>query len=179
MNKLIPAVFAAVLAAAFAATPADAASACPLAVGTLEQNMANRVVHTVSAGFENFDYTSADATTVEISLEHVLSPAWTCATWSAELLVQSGELAIVGEARISALARADTAAFDVEILDMDDETALSDPSATHMALYERRAFRAVLVVEVFNGNDAPLTADGADAQGRWHFPVEIFARRGR
>lgn len=156
--------------------PAAAQTTCPIAPGTLQQNLENRVVRTLEAGFAPFDYTSDDTTTVEISLEHAIAPAWTCATWTAELIVPSAELEVTGEAKLSSLSRTATASFDVKIIDMRREHQ-ADPSASHMRLYERRVWRAVLVVEVFNGGDEALAGGGSDGQGRWHYPVRVVAHR--
>ena len=158
------------------AEDADPPPACPFATGTLAQNMANRVVRTAAAGFLEYEYAEGDVTEATISLEHALHPAWTCATWSVELLAPPGA-AVQGASARTGLTRSDAATFQVELVEMHDEAG-SGNRATGMGRYERHEHRAVFAVEVFNGGDVPVAVDGeSDAQGRWHFPVVFRLHR--
>ena len=164
--------------AALAGTAAsDTPAACPFAEGAFADGMANRVVRTLRTGFWDVEYPDGnDVVEVSVSLEHVLSPGWTCATWSAEILAPD-DLSVVGASSQTGLARADEATFMVEVVDVHLESA--GRRAIDMDRDEVREVLAVLSVAVQNGGDANVHVDGTgnDGMGRWHYPVEVFAYR--
>ena len=154
---------------------AQATTSCPMATGTLGQNMENRVMLPALLAKHKPSYSRTDDTIdgLEISLEHVLLPSWTCATWSVELLVPPDAL-VVGDSLKTGLTRTDTAEFEIEIVDWHDESG----AAHHhdMSHVDRMEFDVVFVVTVYNGGDNAMFADGvSDAQGRFHFRTRIVA----
>ena len=168
---------AGVAAIAIEARPAPASSACPMAEGALADGLEHRVVRTLSAGFERFKDAVDDKTEVSISLEHALSPGWTCATWSVELLAPD-DLAVTGSAVRTGLTRTSVATFVVEPVDMHDED-VGGYRGSHISPFEFREYGASFVVGVQNGGGSNVHVDGRanDGQGRWHFPVPIRIQR--
>jgi len=168
---------AALLGGAALAGTAASDTACPFAEGAFADGMANRVVRTLRTGFWDVEYPEGnDVVEVSVSLEHVLSPGWTCATWSAEILAPD-DLSVVGASSRTGLSRADEATFMVEVVDVHLESA--GRRAIDMDRDEVREVLAVLSVAVQNGGGANVHVDGTgnDGMGRWHYPVEVFAYR--
>ena len=154
--------------------------------GALRDNMAHRVVHTAVAGFDEFRRNIQDITEVKISLEYALHEDWTGATWDVELLLPPGvdmkpNPDVEGErlpSKLEELSRTDVAVFEVELLELRDETDGSTNSLMHNA--ERHELRGALAVKVFNGeSDTSLhVPHGNDGRGRWHYPVTFIVERG-
>lgn len=155
----------------------DAQQSCPIAVGTLTEGMANRVMHTTHAGYDDVTRSNRDTTEVSVSLQHVLLASWTCATWSAELLTLSGAVSVVGSAELTGLTSASVAAFTVRLDRLHNE-AVDSKTAFFLQHGETRTYKAVLAIKVFNSGDTPLFVSGkTDAVGRWHYPLEIVVHR--
>lgn len=179
----------AALLVAFCFTPAFAAEsddddddtepqrACPFAVGTFTDSMANRVVYTTRAGYTTASYSIHDTTEVSVSLKHVLPTSWTCATWSAELLLLDEAASKVGASEFTGLTHSSVATFVVRLEHGHNEASTGSRSSL-MSHSEMHVYRAVLAVTVYNGSDTPVfVADKSDAQGRWHFPVDLVLER--
>ena len=152
---------------------------CPFASGTLAQGLDTRVVRTTRVGLIEYNSIHTQSLPVEISLEHVLSAAWTCATWEVELLLPPA-MSLHSRSTsttLTALTRTDKAQFNVRF----DRHASNAHPATADDFQQRadlHQYRGWLAVQVFNGEDTPVsTGDGSDAQGRYHYPVEFVLHK--
>ena len=175
---LLLAPFAVAAESATSTVETTGSSSCPLAVATFQSNMAHRVLHTVEAGFmaheggRNSDWTND--LTVRITLKHALIPAWTCATWSVDLLLPDHITMRTGTASRTSLTHASEAVFELDHSHVNPDRTLM--------MGEHQFDRVVFVVRVYNGDNIPLhyVEEGlTDGEGRWHFPVRLGSARAR
>ena len=93
-------------------------------------------------------------------------------TWDAELLLPEDVEMKSGESSTrTRLTYTDEVTFNVR---MKHHVTITNPRVEY-GWGESRRYQAVLVVTVYNGSDTPILNDDNDAQGRYHFPVTLFA----
>ena len=156
----------------------ETATSCPFASGTFSENMQNRVLRTTEAGYTHYAGTSrADPshTEIKITLKNALLSSWTCATWNVELLLPTGVQLKTGTTVVrSALTYSSEVSFEIKFDDSFQSVPSRSNAYSALGVGEHQTMTALLVVEVFNGEDIPETSTPhSDTQGRWYFPVSL------